>query len=289
MNNNQITLSVATDSERQSIYKIRHNVYAEELNQHLENEFNELKDDLDLSNHYIVAKKLDTIIGFISITSPLSPKYSVDKYFDRSNIPYLFDDKLYEIRLLTVVKQYRSSMLAFALMYAAFRWIQSHGGNFIVSICRQDLINMYIKAGLQPLNLTAQSGSVNYVLSVATIDGLQQKVLQDFYLYKSLKNKISWQLPYLFFAPSECYHGGSFFKAIGEDLQNLEKAKEIINADVLDAWFPPSPNVVKVLTDNLYWLLQTSPPTHAEGLIEVIAQVRSIKKNLLLPVQVRQP
>lgn len=279
----KLILCIASNEDKKTIYKIRHNIYARELNQYLLNLSLQLTDELDEENHYIIAKHQNEIIGFISITTPSSKKYSVDKYFSRLVIPFIFDDFLYEIRLLTVLKKNRNSNVAVVLMYAAFRWVQSHAGLNIVAICRTDLIEMYSKAGLKALGLKAQSGKVTYELSVACIDDLQLIVKKNLWFYESLQNKINWQLPYLFFAPSDCYHGGSFFKAIGEDLQTLNKAKQIINADVLDAWFPPSPNVLKKLTENLPFLMQTSPPTHAQGLVKIIAEVRGIKEQYILP------
>lgn len=276
-------LSAAYSKEREQIYKARHAVYAGELQQHQTNDAGELRDELDDFNHYIVAKQREEIVGFISITPPSSPKYSVDKYFDRSGIPYEFDDRLYEIRLLTVMEPKRNGSLAHLLMYAAFRWVQSHGGKHIVSICRADILDMYKKAGLTPLDQSVVSGKVTYELCVAEVDDLQGQVDQNQVRYKALQSKADWKLPFAFFAPSACYHGGAFFQAIGEDLQQLEKIKEVINADVLDAWFPPSPKVLDVLQNNLPWLLQTSPPTHAGGLINVISGVRGVSKNCILP------
>jgi histidinol-phosphate/aromatic aminotransferase/cobyric acid decarboxylase-like protein len=276
-------LSVATEVDRQAIYKIRHEIYAQELNQHSKNLTGQLTDDLDRENHYIVARYGKQIIGFISITCPNSKAYSVDKYFSRSAIPFPFDEFLYEIRLLTVLKNNRNGNTALILMFAAFRWVQSHGGRNIVAICRTDLIEMYCKAGLRPLALRAQSGQLNYELCIACTEDLQLMVNNKLLFYQSLQNKIDWRLPYPFFAPSACYHGGSFFKAIGEDLQTLDNAKQIINADVLDAWFPPSPRVLKAVQENLSFLLQTSPPTHAGGLIKIIAQARGVKEQNILP------
>ena len=62
----------------------------------------------------------DEIIGFISITPP-NHKYSIDKYISREELSqYLTpDDRLYEIRLLSVVDEYRSSILALLLMFSA--------------------------------------------------------------------------------------------------------------------------------------------------------------------------
>lgn len=279
----KLILSVAAKEERQTIYEIRHLIYAQELKQHAINPCQQLFDELDEENNYIVAKEGNEIVGFISITSPNSKKYSVDKYFFRSSIPFSFDEYLYEIRLLTVLKENRNGNIALSLMFAAFRWVQSHGGVHIVAICRAELIEMYRKAGLTPLALIAQSGNVTYELAVASIKDLQLIVNKNRSFYESLQNKIDWQLPYLFFAAAACYHGGSFFKAIGEDLQTLDKAIQIINADVLDAWFPPSPNVLKAIHESLPFLIQTSPPTYAEGLVKVIAEVRGIKERNILP------
>ena len=80
-----------------------------------------------------------------------------------------------------------------------------------------------------------------------------------------------------------CFHGGAFFSAIGERFDRLERSASIINADVLDAWFPPAPAVMDAITEYLPWLLRTSPPTHAEGLIETIAEARGVAPGNVLP------
>lgn len=279
----RVTLSIANPEERKTIYKFRHDIYAEELGQHAMSTSNMITDELDFVNHYIIAKYNNEIVGFISITTPSSDKYSVDKYFKRESIPFPFDENLYEIRLLTVLKENRNSIIALALMYASFRWVQSHGGKHIIAICRTELLEMYRKAGLKSLNQRITSGKLTYELSYTSTNDLQILIENNLEIYKLLEIKLDWQLPYEYFTPSACYHGGSFFKAIGEDLQTLVKAKEIINADVLDAWFPPSPKVLQAIQDNLAWLIKTSPPTHAEGLIKIIAEVRGVNENNILP------
>ena len=278
-----LCLTIASEADRQAIYTIRHAIYADELGQHPTNASQQLTDSLDGINHYIVAKQHDTLVGFISITSPTAKIYSIDKYFNRSGIPYQFDEQLYEVRLLTVVQANRTSHVALALMFAVFRWVQSHGGQHIVAICRSDLADMYRKAGLKLLGPKAVSGQVTYELAVADIDGLDKQVQNNRPLYEALRQKLNWQLPFTYFAPSACYHGGQFFDAIGEDLQTLDKAQQIINADVLDAWFPPPPAVLNIVQENLAWFLKTSPPTHATGLRKVIAQVRGVGEHCVLP------
>lgn len=80
-----------------------------------------------------------------------------------------------------------------------------------------------------------------------------------------------------------CYHGGAFFNAIGPEFNHLERRHDIIAADVLDAWFPPSPKVIAALTEDLPWLLRTSPPTQCEGMARVIARVRGVQPEHILP------
>lgn len=80
-----------------------------------------------------------------------------------------------------------------------------------------------------------------------------------------------------------CFHGGAFFEAIGESFDNLRRRDEIINADVLDAWFPPAPSVLDTLRGDLDWLVRTSPPTHCTGLLQTVAEARGVPAACLLP------
>ncbi len=82
---------------------------------------------------------------------------------------------------------------------------------------------------------------------------------------------------------SQAYHGGAFFEAIGVDLRHLERASQVLSADVLDAWFDPSPRVIAALRENLPFLLRTSPPNHAEGFVAEIAARRGVPEECILP------
>ncbi|MCA1595741.1 MAG: histidinol-phosphate aminotransferase family protein, partial [Chloroflexi bacterium] len=91
-----------------------------------------------------------------------------------------------------------------------------------------------------------------------------------------------WQLPVAFEIESVCAHGGAFFEAIGTSFETLERGCEVVNADVLDAWFPPAPGALAAVGEHLPWLLRTSPPAHAAGLITTIAKVRGISEDSLV-------
>jgi len=59
-------------------------------------------------------------------------------------------------------------------------------------------------------------------------------------------------------------HGGDFFAAIGVDLRTLERASDVVSADVLDAWYDPAPRILAAIRKDLEFLVRTSPPTHEE-------------------------
>ena len=86
-------------------------------------------------------------------------------------------------------------------------------------------------------------------------------------------------------APSHtrCYHGGAFFEAVGDDFATLERSRTVVNADVLDAWFPPPPVAIAAIRAHLPWLLRTSPPTACEGLRRAIAGARRVDPAHVLP------
>jgi histidinol-phosphate/aromatic aminotransferase/cobyric acid decarboxylase-like protein len=83
--------------------------------------------------------------------------------------------------------------------------------------------------------------------------------------------------------PAPCFHGGAFFEAIGDEFDCLERRDRVINADVLDAWFPPAPGVTAALREHLPWLVRTSPPAGCEGLLRMIGRLRGLDARCLVP------
>jgi histidinol-phosphate/aromatic aminotransferase/cobyric acid decarboxylase-like protein len=262
---------------------MRHGIYAEELGQHPTNSANSLTDSLDEFNQYIAAHIDGELAGFISITPPGFARYSVDKYIARDILPLQFDESLYEVRLLTIAQKFRNGRLAPLLMYAAFRWIEEKNGKQIIAIGRTKVLSIYLKSGLEPLYHQVQSGAVTFDLLHVCTDRLRAQAERNHRYYQRLARHVAWDLDIPFFKPACCFHGGAFFKAIGARFDALERRNQIINADVLDAWFPPSPKVLDAVRDHLPWLMSTSPPTHSEGLRAAIAESRSVDEENVLP------
>lgn len=279
----RLVVRAATAGDRERIYQLRHAIYAAELGQHNTNETGRLTDALDPFNDYLVVQLGPELAGFISITPPTAPRLSIDKHFHRAGLPFAIDDRTYEVRLLTVVKPRRGSELAALLMYAALRWVEARGGERIVGIGRQQVMDLYLRSGLQGTGRTVACGQVTYELMHASITELREHCTRFSGLLTRLEERTDWQLPFGFRRPAACFHGGAFFEAIGERFEELERRHSIINADVLDAWFPPAPAVLQALHEELPWLLRTSPPTDCRGLIEKIAGARGVSPLNILP------
>ena len=283
MNTKTFSISLATGREREEIYRVRHEVYARELGQHPVNPAARLRDSLDDGNVFLIARIAGELAGFISITPPSLGSYSIDKYFARETLPFPADEALYEIRLLTVVKTHRGRELAMLLMYGAFRWVESHGGQQLVAIGRREILDLYLRVGLRSLGKSTRSGLVTYDLLHATVADIRATLPQFKGLFARLEQKTRWELSFGFIKPATCFHGGDFFSAIGPRFDALARKEAIINADVLDAWFPPSPRVTAILKEHLNWLVKTSPPTGCEGLIDAIAEARGVNPTNILP------
>lgn len=278
----KIQLSLATQADMREINRIRHEIYAEELGQFDLRSDGILKDRPDVESIYITAIESGRLVGFVGVTPPESPSYSVDHYLSRSDIPFPFGNDLYEIRALTVVDPARGSLVAPALMYAAFRWAQALGGKQLVAIGHEKVKPIYVRLGMRPFGRKFICGNLEYEPLAALVENIETELTRFDARLNRLESQIDWQLETPFRRPAECYHGGAFFDAIGNRFDDLGKRNEIINADVLDAWFPPCPEAQQALHEHLGWIARTSPPNHAEGLVQTIADTRGVAPENIL-------
>lgn len=271
---------LATLSDREQIYRIRHEVYAEELGQHLRNADGILRDTLDGENEYIVVREHDRVVAFISITPPSAKSFSIDKYFSRSELPVCFHDRLYELRLLTVIESRRNTVVLPMLVRASFDYLLAKGATEVIAIGRRELLPMYEGIGFERLGFTTTSGRVVYELM--RIDEQSFRNKSELILSERSKpgrialKKIPQDSDSLY---EKAYHGGAFFEAIGDRFDSLERKDDVINADVLDAWFDPAPEISEKISRFLPWEIKTSPPTHAEGVLATLAESRRIQKR----------
>jgi histidinol-phosphate/aromatic aminotransferase/cobyric acid decarboxylase-like protein len=267
-------------SDLDAVYALRHEVYARELGQYLTNREGRISDSPDVRTEFLVAERDGELIGFIGVTPPTSPRFAIEKYLPRSRIPLDFDRGLYELRALTVAAAHRLGPAALLLMRAAWDAVRRAGGDAIFVMGRVGAVEMYRKVGLKPIGVSFAAGSVWYQVMAAGI----AEMAADGRRWKDLTDRLANAAPSLAPRPlpegpervAAGYHGGAFFGAIGDGFDDLSRRHGVISADVLDAWFPPAPSAAAALQEELPWLLATSPPTHGEGLVRAISEVRRV-------------
>lgn len=284
MDETRLGLRLGTAADRDWIFRLRHAVYAEELGQHPANPVGRLSDTLD--DHgvvYLVATCGETPVGFISITPPWVGRWSLDKYLSRTDVPVLDAPDVFEVRILTVATPWRGTAAAALLMYGALRWVESRGGRQVVVMGRSDLAGMYRAAGLRPTGHTVVAGTVSYGIMSAKVSELVLGAWQRYGpVLDRLADNLDWRLDVgIRPRPDGCAHGGASFDGIGADFRSLHRRREVVAADVLDAWFPPAPGVLETLAEDPAWHARTSPPVTADGLRAEIATVRDIPADSL--------
>ena len=277
-----IRIQEADELDRKEIYRSRHDVYSVELKQYPPCDSGELITPLDAVNRYLVARISGELAGYISITSPEAGEYSIDSYVPRSDWPFTSDSGVYELRVLTVVGKNRGRLIASALMYAAFRCVEAAGGERIIAIGRSKVSSMYASIGLQDHGITVSRGEVDFQLMSAPVSAIRKHISTRERLLARMEENLQWNVMVPFRKPAACFHGGEFFNAIGPGFESLDMHASIINADVLDAWFSPAPEVIDALTEYLPWLLKTSPPVGCEGLVDAIAKNREVDPRTVL-------
>jgi histidinol-phosphate/aromatic aminotransferase/cobyric acid decarboxylase-like protein len=84
----------------------------------------------------------------------------------------------------------------------------------------------------------------------------------------------AWKMPFDIDDIGSCFHGG--------ESMTLQRDPQHIRADVLDAWYPPSPTVMAAITKDLAGQMHTTPPTGSPDLVQAIATARGVHPNHII-------
>jgi len=259
------------DLEIENIWKqissLRHDVYAEELQQYDLNNEQQLEDP---GRHFITCMIGTQLAGYISLNPPEQKPFRVTKYFS----PEILDKTVYsqsneqrsttyEVRALTVSPAFRGQDIASKLMVYALKFVLHHEGTDIIAMGHSGVVDMYKKLGVTvfeehgvqygkthyyPMHLNPQKAFSVHAKQIAQLETIEEDDV--------------------------CYHGGKSWDASKFD---FEIRDSLIVADVLDSPFPPCPEALQVLREQLERCCQESPPTQCEELIETIAHVRGVQ------------
>ncbi|WIN00358.1 aminotransferase class I/II-fold pyridoxal phosphate-dependent enzyme [Actinoplanes oblitus] len=288
----QFTIRAATAADRDEIFRLRHDVYAVELQQYPVDPSGRLAEPADSGNVHLLALAGGELAGFVSLTPPSAPRYFVERYLDEPAVRRVRAGQPYEIRALTVHERFRRTPVASLLIYAALRWVVSRGGRTAIAMGRAETQDMYARLGLHRTGVEFTAGAQRYGLMRGDVAAARVTFAERYRrVLPRLAALVRWELDTPFHpepepepgAPAEhCAHGGRSFDAIGTRFDRLDRRHRIVTADVLDAWFPPAPGVLAALTEDPAWLARTSPPAQADGLITEIAEARGVDPGAIV-------
>lgn len=171
-----------------------------------------------------------------------------------------------EIRGLMIARGYRGMGYGQLLMHAALRYAQVSGYTLMIASAREVLVPWYQRFGFVPTPEAAYTiGEQLYIPGCLRVQEIEP-ILGS--------TPVTWDLPYPMVTPDRCVHGNGSTEITGRD---------VIRADVLDAPFLPSPDVIraarKVALDPGY--LSTTPQEPG-ALVEAIAEARGIPVRSIL-------
>jgi len=111
---NALTVKVAAQKEFDKIYKLNHEIFAEEIPQHEKKADGKLIDAFHEKNTYIVAVDGEELVGMVCY-NPIRP-FSLDKKMEDLDSYLPPHHKLVEIRLFAVKKDRRKQGVALAML-----------------------------------------------------------------------------------------------------------------------------------------------------------------------------
>tara|TARA_X000001036_G_scaffold71104_1_gene62519 strand:+ start:1276 stop:2967 length:1692 start_codon:yes stop_codon:yes gene_type:complete len=260
-----------SDPEIRSIWDqisaLRHEVYASELQQYQVNSEQQLEDP---GHHFIACMVGGKLAGYISLNPPNTQPFRVSKYFSQETLDETLYSKCgerlsstYEVRALTVSPEYRGKQISAQLMAYALKFVLQVEGTDIVAMGHANVVELYKKIGM----------------TVFEQHGIQygETLYYPMYLDPQIARTMNAEKISEFEEDEDvCYHGGKSWDTSKFDFGIRDT---LVVADVLDSPFPPCPEALHVLREQLERCCQESPPTQCEELIETIAETRGVQSK----------
>ncbi len=246
---------------------LRHQVYADELQQYDANTEQQLEDP---GRHFIACMHGTKLAGYISLNSPNEQPFRVSKYFSQDTLDKTLYSKCgerlsstYEVRALTVSSEFRGQQISAKLMAYALKLVLEYNGTDIVAMGHSEVVDLYRKIGMTVYDQHGvQYGKTHYYPMY-----VDPQIARTMHAEKMSEVEDE---------DDACYHGGKSWDTSKFD---FEIRDTLVVADVLDSPFPPCPEALQVLREQLERCCQESPPTQCEELIETIAEIRNVQSK----------
>ena len=203
---------------------------------------------LDSDNCCIHASRTAASSAASASTPPTSTRFSIKKYLDRSGSLLFYKSEMVRVRnYLMTVDRATATALAIMLMYAASRWVQEHWRQAHHGMGRNVGHGSVSESWTEAAGGSIRSGSVSFELMSASVAELRNQLARSRMLRRT-ERVVDLAIAHSASRPRHVLSRlAGFARSHGDGLRNLDRRKDIINADVLDAWFKPSPKVIAAM------------------------------------------
>ncbi|MDR0273748.1 MAG: glycerol-3-phosphate acyltransferase [Burkholderiaceae bacterium] len=150
-----------TDEEFDQIFALNYHTFVEEIPQHEPNILKKLKDKFHEKNTYFLCKDGNIIAGMIACCG--KRPFSLDAKVDNLDSYLPPHDKIYEIRLLAVKKEYRRTRVTAMLLRALAKHLLENKVDLAVISGTTRQLAMYEKIGFQPFHKIVGEAGAQYL------------------------------------------------------------------------------------------------------------------------------
>ncbi|WP_424244862.1 acyl-phosphate glycerol 3-phosphate acyltransferase [Elusimicrobium posterum] len=143
--------TASTKDEFEQIYTLNYQTFSEEIPQHAKNEQKKLIDKFHSKNTYIICKYGAEVAGMVALNT--KRPFSLDSKIENldAHLPQDLDkNKLCEVRLLSIKKEYRKGRVLQGLIEQIFLYKRKHNLHALLISGTTREIKMYQRFGFQP-------------------------------------------------------------------------------------------------------------------------------------------
>lgn len=160
--------------EFEQIHKLNYSTFVKEIPQHEKNEENSLIDKFHDENTYIVALDGDILAGMVAVRG--NRPFSLDYKIPQLDLFLPDNNRICEIRLLAVMREYRSGYVFYGLAKSLVKYCKEMGYDYAIISGTTRQQNLYKHIGFKPFYQLVGTEGAFYQPMFITVEMLNQRL-----------------------------------------------------------------------------------------------------------------
>jgi GNAT superfamily N-acetyltransferase len=161
-----------SEADFDSLRRLNHLIFAEELHQHAAREDRLLVDRMERRSRYWIALAGDEVVGMVSVHD--EPPFSVEQRLSDPAVLAALPGRKLEVRLLAVHPQHRGGLVVAGLLGPMIAWALTEGYELLLISGVEERAPMYRRLGFRELGPAVPDGGAAFypmVLRLAELPG----------------------------------------------------------------------------------------------------------------------